>query len=393
MKSIKWILYILMSLAVVACHDDDELKMKMVEMPVTIAIPAAGFSSPTDVGLDGQPAESRDTRAPGDPGTGEQFDLPQYIHVYLVATNSGSSSVTYNRFTVNKDEWKLITADDNTNDHFNYVTDKEGLYVYQGHLSMSMPAVREQGRVYIAAGDVNLEDYGLNRSITNAAQVPTLATVKADNNLSPHLKNLYSTPYNLKVDGKYYGTIEDFASQVPHLDIVLYHTATKVDVQWQVDEDCQGVKAWAGDADDMSAEEAGKVFFSRIEAYNLPETFPLFRPMDCTISYGTTNYSVALHADEPEQRAQRYNGRSVFYTIPRRHPDGNYYMGLRMRVNGYTNASPAKGHNAYIQIAGDPLTQEDGSPIYTPWLRAFVHVTDANVGNLVTVNEKSSIGI
>lgn len=393
MKNAKRLLCLMMLFTTVACNDNGDVKMDMVEMPVTIAIPASGFSSPTDTGIDGEPAEGRETRAPGDPGTDEQFDLPQFIHVYLVTNNNGVSNATYTKFAVSKEDWKLVTADDNENDHFSGVMDKEGLYVYQGHLTMSLPAKREQGRVYIAACDADLERFGLNKTIANPAQVPEQATIKAGKELSPHMKNLYSTPYNLlDAGGQYYGTIEDFAGKAPHLDIVLYHTATKVDVQWQIDEDCQGVKAWQEtNTTDMSADgdDAGQVFFSGIELLNLPETCPLFRPMDCRASvYGTASYTVPLHTDKPEQKGQRYNGRSVVYAIPRRYPTNgfDYFMGIRMQANGY--AAEGKGHHAYIQIQDEDMAQADGSPIYTPWLRAFVHVTKDNVGNLVQLNKE-----
>ena len=381
---------ILLTFVVTSCKDNDELKIATVEMPVYIAIPASGFSSPTDVGLDGQPAEERGTRAPGDPGTDEQFELPRFIHVYLVSTTNGISNVTYTRFSVNEEDWKLITAEDNENDHFDDLPEdaRKGLYVYQGHLNMSMPASREEGRVYVAASDVNLELYGLNKTIADPTRVPELATINCNATLSPHLKNLYSTPFNLKKDGQYYGIIHDFASQVPHLDIVLYHTATKVDVQWQIDEDCQGVKTWT-DGTDMSTEEAGKAYFSGIELLNLPEKAPLFRPMDCRPSlYGTNSYAVPLHTSATEHKGQRYNGRSVVYTIPRRYPTNgfDYFMGLRMKVNGYD--AEGKGHHAYIQIKDEDMTATDGSPVYTPWLRAFVHVTKDNVGTLVQLNEE-----
>lgn len=393
MKNVKWILYILLLFSVAACKEDDELKMETVEMPVYIAIPAAGFSSPTDVGIDGEATEGRGTRAPSDPGTDEQFELPQFIHVYLKTTNGGVQNVNYTKFAVSKNDWKLSTGDDNENDHFQDDARKD-LYVYQGHLSMSVPAKREQGEVYIAACDVDLERYGLNKNITDPAQVTRQATLNCSAELNPHLKNLYSTPYNLtdKKTGKYYGIIQDFADQVPHLDIVLYHTATKVDVQWQIDEECQGVKPWADtNSTDMSAEDdAGRVYFSGIEVLNLPVTCPLFRPMDCRPSeYGTNSYAVPLHTNAAEHKGQRYNGRSVAYVIPRRYPTNgfDYFMGLRMQVNGY--AAEGKGHHAYIQIKDEEITQTaDGSPVYTPWLRAFVHVTKDNVANLVTLNNE-----
>lgn len=376
-------------LTIAACTDDHDTEMDMVEMPVYIAIPAAGFSSPMDVGVDGQAAEGRETRSPGDPGSEETFELPQYIYVYLVSTTGGVSTMNYSKFNVNKDEWKLSTADDNTNDHFEDEK-RNGLYVYQGHLSMSVPARREQGRVYVAASNVDLEPHGLKVRASNANNTPAEITFNCDAEFSPHLKNLYSTPYNLtNGKGEYYGTIQDYASNVPHLDIVLYHTATKLDVQWQIDEECQGVKEWKStNTTDMSAEGEEtfenvdkKAFFSGIEICNLPKTCPLFMPMNCTDVADT--YAMPVHESGVEHKGKRYNGRSVVYVIPRRYKtSGDFFMSLRMRVNNYAPAAN-EGHYAYIKIDDQDLTQAEGSPVHAPWLRAFVHVTKENVGNLV----------
>lgn len=384
MKNTKWLLSVMLPFLIAACTDND-MKTDMVEMPVYIAIPSAGFTSPTDVGIDGQPAENHETRAPGDPGTDDVFELPQYIYIYMVTTSDGGSDVTYTKFPVNKSDWKLSTAADNANDHFADVA-HNGLYVYQGHLTMYMPARRQTGKVYVAACNVELDELTTDVSADRVAEQVTFNCEK----LGTNLKNLYSSPYNLKdKDGNYYGTIRDFASNVPHLDIVLYHTATKLDVQWQIDEDCQGVKEWQEtNTTDMSSEDAGKVFFSHIEAYNLPTTAPLFMPMNCTTTYGTDTYALPLHKADTEYKGKRYNGRSVIYTIPRRYSGGDYAMGLRMLVNNYTTENADKGHHASIQITRDALTQSDGSSVYAPWLRAFVHVTTDNVGKLVTFNEK-----
>lgn len=389
MKNARLLLYVLLLFSVAACSDYDGTgDMDMVEMPVYIAIPAAGFSSPEDVGLDGQSAENRDTRAAvGDPGSDEDFELPHYIYMYMVATNDGESSVTYTKFSVSRSDWKLSTSDENSNDHF---TARDGLYVYQGHLSMYLPAKRQQGKVYVAASNADLELHGLVTKDLTPATVAEQVTFNCSQALAAEMKNLYSTPYNLKnEDGEYYGTVKDFSGNVPHLDIVLYHTATKVDVQWQIDEDCQGVKEWQEtNTTDMSADaDRDKVFFSGIEAYNLPERCPLFMPMNCTD--GTKTFSVPLHDKDEGYKGQRYNGRSVIYVIPRRYAaSGDYFVDLRMQVNNYTAADPTLGHHAYIQIRDESLTQAEGSPTHTPWLRAFVHVTKDNVGNLVTLNDK-----
>lgn len=53
------------------------------------------------------------------------------------------------------------------------------------------------------------------------------------------LKNLYSSPYNKLKDNKYYGVVSDYRSNSPYINMVLYHVASKLDLQWNVDASVQ----------------------------------------------------------------------------------------------------------------------------------------------------------
>ena len=133
-------------------------------------------------------------------------------------------------------------------------------------------------------------------------------------------QNLYSSPYNLKnKDDKYYGTIKDYASNVPHIDMVLYHVATKIDLQWTIDEQFQGTKAWESvkkdknglddtmrSTKDNTSEDYNKVFFSFIEARLLPkEKLPIFKPMNVTSSSGTFD-AAFLGEEKDTKNLQKY---------------------------------------------------------------------------------------
>ena len=89
LKNIFFTMAIVLAAAfVTSCSDDDSLAsrgLETVEMPISSSIPAEGFVNPTDVGIGDEavtPA-SAITRTPGDPGTYEQFHLPQYIYLFL----------------------------------------------------------------------------------------------------------------------------------------------------------------------------------------------------------------------------------------------------------------------------------------------------------------------
>ena len=443
---------------VTSCSDDDSLAsrgLETVEMPISISIPAEGFVNPTDVGIgDDEPASTLAlTRALGDPGTAETFVLPKYLYIYLVSTSSSNSTqVIFKKQEVKSEDWKLSTSGDNTNNHFL----EDGLYVYQGHLSINLPLNRKEGRVYVVASNIDLDDSSTNNKIklvtsaewTDEETFLNAITFSNDGELrkNDNMKNLYSSPYNLtkKVNSKdvYYGTIEDYASNVPHIDMVLYHVATKVDLQWTIDEQYQGSKEWNqvpkdknGSTDtmrsttDTSSDDYNKVFFSYIEARLLPkEKLPIFKPMN-VIDYKST-FDAAFLGEEkytgnnqpykdangndktrkeyyqvlPEtEKSGMYYGRKVIYVMPKLSSGDYYDITLKILVNNYTTSKyedgsysslltaedhATTGHHAQIKIKksdlNDASNSTDGNPIFTPWIRATIHVnSETDVENIV----------
>ena len=455
---------IMVAAFVTSCSDDDSLAsrgLETVEMPISISIPAEGFVSPTDVGIgNDEPASTLAvTRALGDPGEAETFDLPKYLYIYLVSTSSSNSTqVIFKKQEVKPEDWKLSTSEGNTNNHF---STKDGLYVYQGHLSINLPLNRKEGRVYVVASNIDLDDSSTNNKIklvtsaewTDEETFLNAITFSNDGELrkNDNMKNLYSSPYNLtkKVNSKdvYYGTIEDYASNVPHIDMVLYHVATKVDLQWTIDEQYQGSKEWNqvlkdknGSTDtmrsttDTSSDDYNKVFFSYIEARLLPkEKLPIFKPMN-VINYESSFDAAFLGKEEDTQNRQKYEdekgntkerkeyyqvlpeteksgmyyGRKVIYVMPKlvTLSSGDYYydITLKILVNNYTTSKKNEdgtytplltdedhattGHHAQIKIKKSDLNGapkgSDGYPIFTPWIRATIHVnTVQDVENIV----------
>ena len=442
---------------VTSCSDDESLAsrgLETVEMPISISIPAEGFVNPTDVGIGDEavtPA-SATTRALGDPGTAETFDLPKFLYIYLVSTSSSNSTqVIFKKQEVKSGDWKLSTSGGNTNEHFSA---KDGLYVYQGHLSINLPLNRKEGRVYVVASNLELDNSTYNlvtdvSSWNSHTDVEDSVTFTNQSELRNNMQNLYSSPYNLKNnDGKYYGIIKDYASNVPHIDMVLYHVATKVDLQWTIDEKFQGTKEWVqekkkknGSDDtmrstaDKTSEDYNKVFFSYIEARLLPkEQLPIFKPMN-VIKYKST-FDAAFLGEEkytgkdqpytdskgnaktrkeyyqvlPEaEKSGMYYGRKVIYVMPKlvlpSSVDEDYYydITLKILVNNYTTSKyedglyssllteedhATTGHHAQIKIMksrlDDASKSTDGNPIFTPWIRATIHVdSETDVENIV----------
>lgn len=461
LKNILLTIMMIMAAAVVtSCSDDDSLAsrgLETVEMPISISIPAEGFVNPTDVGIGNEePASTLAvTRAMGDPGTAETFALPKFLYIYLVSTSSSNSTqVIFKKQEVKPEDWKLSTPGGNTNEHFSA---KDGLYVYQGHLSINLPLNRKEGRVYVVASNLDLDDSGTSspnyKLVTDVSSwksytdVENGVTFTNQSSLRSNMQNLYSSPYNLKNDGNYYGTIKDYASNVPHIDMVLYHVATKVDLQWTIDEQFQGTKEWVqvekkknGSDDTMrstpdnTSKDYNKVFFSYIEARLLPkEQLPIFKPMN-VINYESTFDAAFLGEEKDTKNLQTYTdangktktrkeyyqvlpeteksgmyyGRKVIYVMPKlvTLSSGDYYydITLKILVNNYTTSKKNEdgtytslltaedhattGHHAQIKIMKSALNKVpkdiEGYPIFTPWIRATIHVnSETDVENIV----------
>ena len=368
-----------------SCSDDDSLAsrgLETVEMPISISIPAEGFVNPTDVGIgeEGATPALADTRALGDPGTYEQFHLPRYIYLFLCnESTNGTKSVIYQKIEIPDNE--LTSSWEKT------VWGNDSIYTYKGNVSINLPLNRSKGKIYAAAsymplhttnasssmpedgesnhlsfncarpskfGDPNYPREYINESKTYTDD--TYGTEDAVKNiifsnitLLNNMQDVYSTPYNKKdANGDYYGTITDYASNVPNINIVLYHVATKVDVQWSIHEDYQGTADWAvptvksnsnppAPLDSHPASTSGstylpahtywtkhecetmvnskgetdKLFFSLVELRDLPKygCF-LFRPLETGNSNYLSSYKICLIGSEttPQYTVKDGNG-------------------------------------------------------------------------------------
>ena len=370
---------------VTSCSDDDSLAsrgLETVEMPISISIPAEGFVNPTDVGIGEEAATPAlvATRALGDPGTYEQFHLPRYIYLFLCnKSKNGTESVIYQKIEIPSDE--LTSAWEKT------VWDNDSIYTYKGNVSINLPLNRSKGKIYAAASYIPLhtnnasssmaEDKSSNhlsfncdrpskfgdsnypREYINESKTYTDATYGKEDavkniifsniTLRNNMQDVYSTPYNkTDTNGDYYGTISDYASNVPNINIVLYHVATKVDVQWSIDEHYQGTADWAvptekstgGPLDLLDASTSGsiypldhtfwtkhecetmvnrkgetdKLFFSLVELRDLPKygCF-LFRPLETGRSSSLGSYKIRLIGSEttPQYTVKDENGNVI----------------------------------------------------------------------------------
>lgn len=324
--------------ALAACSSTDPLVEDghVVRMPIVLAIPANNAELTT--GSTGAKA----TRAEGDPGTYEKFELPTHLYIYLINTSideketkvippEGMNPTT--GYTLKADKWMKTTTQDNN---------KDSIYTYTDQIRIIIPENRSKGVVYAAMSTVPIT---VTYTGTNVADA-TFTLGDAASNKSEALKNLYSSPYNLMKDDHYYGTVSDYSSNSPYINMVLYHVASKLDVQWNVDASAQD-----------------KVKLSKITLTGLSRGGKLFKPLEnmASSSSTSTTYSETFTINEGSQ----WYGRQATYVIPVKQSDGTYQfpMTLTNSVSGKENSTTAK------------TTPSSTKTVFVPWIYGTVKVT------------------
>lgn len=169
------------------------------------------------------------------------------------------------------------------------------------------------------------------------------------------LQDIYSTPYNLMETvnnvKQYYGTIKDINSAVPHVDLILYHVAAKVDLLWNV-------------ADDVQSD----IRLTEMTVNGLSRTGYLFRPNE---NGKPTNDAATYTRAIPINIGNQWNGRAYFYAIP--YSNGtNYPLTLDLKADEQPDKTGDEG------VALDiPYTLSTENP-YTHWMRGDIRIKGWN---------------
>ena len=412
------IIYLLMAVAallVASCssHDDDNVPMQTVTMPIKLSIPAEGFTTPTDyvvnVGDDNSThaivANATRATEAGDPGSYEKFSLPQFLYLFIVNKASDKSySVIYKKIDLTEivekgtpltDLWKKELA-----------ANGDSLYTYTGDISIDLPLDRVEGQFYAVASSVDINTDKNTQIKYNSEALTSNFTVANYDAFTQNLiytanskteyvefQNIYSSPYNKTKDvngtPKYYGYIQDYTSKVPHLDLILYHIAAKIDISWSVKEDLQS-----------------SLYLSLFETRYMYKQSILFRPMEATVS--STNFSLLKYDLAESQKcvmtpANQWYGRHVIYTLPYTYTgkkttdidvceQNRFLVRIRMQTNGNEGkGNQTSGYNKIVNIDllnndanGNPQVEVDanGKAIYTPWIRGVVRINSNIVYNI-----------
>ena len=312
---------------------------RQVRMPIVLAIPANNAELTT--GSMGAKA----TRAEGDPGMYEKFELPKYLYIYLINTSIGETRVltpegmdlkNNGGYSLDSKKWTKTTTKDNN---------KDSIYTYTDQIRIIIPEDRKTGVVYAAMSTVPITvSVDMDNPTTVADATFTLKVDKGKE--SEALKNLYSSPYNLKKDNHYYGTVSDYSSNSPYINMVLYHVASKLDVQWNVDASVQD-----------------KVKLSKITLTGLSGGGKLFKPLENTAPSSTT-YADTITLDAGSQ----WYGRKATYVIPVK-TDGKYQFPMTL-----TNSLSSE-ENKDKSTPATATPSATANAIFVPWIYGTVKVT------------------
>lgn len=326
----------------VSCDRTDEVEM---EIPFSISLSSSMMRSKEQAPV---------RRMPGDPGTNEVFDFPNYIYLFIFRYDGVKWALSnYMEETIADGEWRKTR----------YIgplrTEGDSVYTYSRNLNVVLPSKGVEGRVYAIASSIPLSFSKTPNTITEIADLLNLKIDISATTTQENLQNIYTTPYNyiLPSTGRYYGTFDNDNTNVTYLDLVLYHIAAKVDLKWSV----------AKDKRINRADPSAAIRLTRMKVKNLLNTSCYaFRPMENVVPSEPLSSGREIEFVRPADEGLWWEGRAYFYTIPYTigAMPGDYFP-LQMEME--TNESG----NIYRPTLN--LTIDTSSP-FVPWLRAMFNI-------------------
>lgn len=305
---------------------------------------------PMDELISGQrynkPTHAQKANVFGDPGTYEYFHFPRYLYIFIVTEQKAAPyETTCERIVVadiEEEEWKVGSYKGT----LQYYADS--LFTYKGELEIELPVEIENYniRIYAAMSYVPLNNLA-TASFSNENDIKNMQFNIDNDDIIDNLQNIYSTPYNYNVNGKYYATYTTLRDDVyPRLHILLYHVACKVDLLWNVPDDKQG---------EYHVKDITALRLNKQPAY-------IFRPNE---NHGkpSLEQSYSLNIKSESDVALQYKGRSYFYTIP-------YYFEQSSK-NYFDIVLDTKFDEAGVERQRE-LTLQVGVDIdrpFVPWIR------------------------
>ena len=331
---------------IMGCRTPQEEELgQEVKIPLSVCLPMSDTYAPSEGGP---------RRVMGDPGMQERFELPNYIYFFIVKNYAAEGE--------NWKVWDQVVIDDaNTHWQKEYysgtlVGSGDSIYRYSREVVKQLaPGDKFNGRVYAI---VSAEELTFNTTLTNSeSTLNDLLNLKfsTSGTMQRNLQNVYSTPYNYNVGGKYYGSFSSIDHNVPVVNLMLYHVAAKVDITWSVADEVR-IKADSEEAVRLTRMDACNLFNHDAYCFKPMENSSGASPLSPDPGDGDT-IKIVDAGDE----GLWWEGRSYFYTIPYTTTGKTGYFPLQMSME--TNGSKAYYRpTIYLQV--------DTSSPFVPWLRA-----------------------
>lgn len=318
-------------------------------LPITICLPANEVQSARYA-----PAVRR---AIGDPGETESFLFPHRLYIIVMKQDEDTKAWTVwhaEERTLTDEDWKPTR----------YVgllpTMGDSIYQYTEQINLLLSSSDYfKGRVYAIA---SAERLSFNKALSSSgitSMNDLLGLTFNTSEVQSSLQHIYSSPYNLTQNGDYYGSFNSSYQRVPHVNLLLYHIAAKVDIKWYVDPEKRLNKANPAEAVRLTYMEARYLFNG--QAY-------CFKPMKNEVTtLPTSGYNIENIVTLSDEGLW-WEGRSYFYTIPYYVAGEPDYFPLQMVL--CTNGVDKE--DGYKLTLKQPM---DTSAVFVPWLRGNFNLT------------------
>ena len=340
-----YIVLLLLALVLAGCKTNEP--SETIGIPVSICLAANEVHA----------ANHAMRRAIGDPGTTEKYLFPH--HLYFIVMRQTDPTT----WTVWTQEHRTLTDGDWIPGRYewNLPTTGDSIYRYDAEITMLLTSSDKfVGHVYAIASAEALTFNPSWDAISSMSDVLNLTFSTASDAIQKNLQHIYTSPYNLKVDGAYYGSFDSEHQRVPHINMLLYHVAAKVDINWYVPTDKRYDKVTPANGIRLTHMDAVELFNGNAYCFK-PMRNQL--PAKLTSGYDLTNIVTAT--DE----GLWWEGRSYFYTIPYvvtgAAVEGKVYFPLQMKME--TNSSG----NYYLPTLN---LKVDTTAVFVPWLRANFNI-------------------
>lgn len=353
--SYKYILFIFLLVGLASCNTNEP--EHEVEFNLNLCLPAE------------KSAHYGPRHALGDPGTVEVFALPRYAYIFIMKQEGETWSVWQKEeLFLNEEKWE------STNYEGLFTERGDGIYKYSERIRFLLNNETPKGRVYVVCSNKRLTLSPSLASILTMDNVLNLKFNVAPDSIRENLRNIYSTPYNYQVNGKYYCSYDCSIGNTFTLDLLMYHVAAKVDITWNVSEEMR-IKANPAEAVRLTFMEVRHLFDDYAYCFK-----PMRNELAAIESEGYSIEDIVTESDE----SLWWEGRYYFYTIPYvvtgAADAGKVYYPLQMVLK--TNGSAGTGYQPTLNM------QVDTSAVFVPWMRAMFNLTQplANETDTKTVN-------